>query len=709
MYTKLKLLPGVWKDDSPLDAEGWFIDADKMRPVRGKYQTIGGWERFGSSTFLGISRGLFAWADTSRNPYIANGTHLRLYGYDIDGNQYDITPVTSRGELTNPFSTTNASATISVAHTSHGLVDNQAVEFPGTLTVGGASLSGLYAVTVTNANAYTFTASSAATTTSASFGGTVDYEYHLAPGQVDGIGGLGYGTGGFGTGGYGSPSSGYALYPRTWSMDNWGQNLIANPRGQAIFEWAPNVSATELVTNGAFLTVSGWTVGANWTITGGSASANNSTATLEQSITLNRAAWHLLDFDMTRSNGSVSVYWGNTTISSTLGASATVKLTFFSGNGGAANLRFLGHSFTGTVDNVSVKVLTSANQIPNAPSTVTAIFTTAERRLVALGVPDSSGNFDPLRVRWSGLTGGQPDNNQWTTSLVTTSGQYILSQGTRIVRGLAGNQENLIWTDTALYTMRFVPDVNVVYRFDLVATGCGLIGPNAVTQIRGVFYWLSPTGEFFQYAGGRVNPMKSTIRRDVFDNLAWVQQDKTYAFPSSAWDEIWWLYPDSRDGNECSRYAMFSFDSQTWTNGTFDRTAWVDGGVFQYPIAAASNGYMWLHEKGFTEGGAARSWSLTSAMMDIQDGENLMNIMGAYPDVEDLQGGYQVTITTQNNDQRGITNRTYGPFNVNSATGKISIRAKGRRAQIEFSGNDAPTFFRMGAFALDMKPSGMKR
>ena len=94
---------------------------------------------------------------------------------------------------------------------------------------------------------------------------------------------------------------------------------------------------------------------------------------------------------------------------------------------------------------------------------------------------------------------------------------------------------------------------------------------------------------------------------------------------------------------------------------------------------------------------------------DIGDGDEHMNILGAYPDAEDLQGGYQITINTKHKNQLGESQRSFGPFNITDATGKVSIRAAGQHAQVKWSGTDAPTFFRMGAFRLDMKPNGRRR
>jgi hypothetical protein len=491
-------------------------------------------------------------------------------------------------------------------------------------------------------------------------------------------------------------------------MDNWGQNLLANPRGGAIFEWAPNVanSAAELLTNGNFSAPTGWSVGSGWAIGAGVATASVANGTLEQPFAASRGSWHILDFDVTAATaGSVRPYWGNTPVGASIGAPGTYKRVFFVGAGGSQQLKFVGGGFSGTLDNASLKVLATAHQLPNAPAQVTSMFVTAERIVVACGCPDFNGNFDPLRVAWS----DQENNRLWLADPSNLAGSWTLSQGTRIVRGLAGRGENLIFTDTGVYSMRYVPDPNIVYRFDLIGTGCGLIGPNAVVQVSGVFFWMSPGGEFYMYDGGARRPLQSTVRRYVADHLSWVQQDKVHGFAIAAWGEVWWLYPDKRDGNECSRYASYSYLGNTWSIGTFDRTAFIDAGVFQFPLATDAAGNIWFHEKDFAADGGPRAWSLSTAYFDLGDGDSHMQISGAYPDAEDLQGGYRIVVKTKHKNQRGEFNRGFGPFNVTSATAKVSMRAVGQHAQVQWSGFDAPSFFRMGAFRLDMKPSGRRR
>jgi len=220
---------------------------------------------------------------------------------------------------------------------------------------------------------------------------------------------------------------------------------------------------------------------------------------------------------------------------------------------------------------------------------------------------------------------------------------------------------------------------------------------------------MSPAGEFYVYDGSFPQPLQSTIRRNLTDHLAWVQQDKIYAFPVAARNEVWWLYPDSRDGNECSRYVIYNFVEDHWSTGTFARTAWVDSGIFQYPLAIDTSGAVWFHEKGLTQDGGARSWLLTSAYFDLGDGDAHMRMVGIQPDADDLQGGYSIQVDTNIRNGSGINSRTFGPYGVTGATGKVSARANGQEAKLTFAGTGAPTFWRLGAVRLDLQQSARRR
>ena len=705
-YRPLSARAGVDKDNSALvDQLGW-TDADKIRFVGGLPETIYGWERASASPLLGICRGAFTYADNARNPIAAFGTHLRLYAMNLDGTVFDITPVVERGVLVNPFSTTAGSAVVTVADTAHGRVALDKVSFAGAVAVGGITVSGDYAVTdVIDANSYTITHASAAASTAGPGGGTVLYDYALGVGQADGLGGLGYGTGGYGSGGYGGGSSGLTLFPRTWSFAPWGQNLLASPRGGAIYEWAPNFTGAELVTNGDFTSSVGWSSGAGWSIAAGVATASAGTGSdLSTNVSLSLAAWHLLQVTVTRSAGTVQPKHGATAIGSAISATGTYRLPFFAPGGADTIVFSKDASFAGAVDNVSVQVITAAQVVTGAPTQVGSMFVTAERILVACG-SNLDGNFDALQIDWSDAE----DNTVWTPTATNLAGGYTLAAGGRVVRGLPGIGENVIWTEEALWSMRYNADPNRVYDFAQKGTGCGLIGPNAAVEVNGVWYWMTPAGAFMAYGGAAPAQLPCTLARDVKDNLAFVQQDKVYVSKVTGknYAEVWWFYPDLRDGNECSRYVVYDTIGGTWSCGRFDRTAFTDASVFQYPLAADTAGNVWFHEKGFTADGAPRSWSLMGAYRTVEGGQIMVN--GVRPDHDDLQGGYSVSFTSKNRDVRGIFARGYPGLSITSATGQRSTRVQGEQVSVAFAGAAAPSFWRMGNMQFDITTSGRKR
>lgn len=587
MLSKIPFQVGIIKDDTPLAAEGAYVDADKVRFVRDKPEVIGGWEALTTSTVSGRCRGLHTWADNDGAPQIGLGTHTHLYAYS-GGGLYDITPVAFTGTLgSNPFTTTNGSATVAVAHTSHGRAAGDRVKFSGASAVNSITISGEYTVaSVTSANAYTITHSAAASGSGSGGGASVAFTYYLASGNADGTGGAGYGTGAYGVGTWGTAST-VVYYPRTWTLDNWGENLVACPRGGGIYEWALNTSSP-------------------------------------------------------------------------------------------------------------------AALVTNAPATAQGVFVTAERILVAYGAHDGSAD-DPLNVRWT----DQEQITVWTPTSSNLAGDFRLSGGSRIVRGLASRGQNLLWTDVGLHSMRFNGDPQLVYSFSLLGQGCGLIGPNAAVEFNGAAFWLSNNGQFYLYQGGVPEIIPCTLRRDVMENLALVQADKVHAFTNAAFSEVWWLYPDSRDGNECSRYVAFSLSNGAWTCGTFDRTAWVDAGVMQHPVAVSGGGAIFYQERLNSDNGGVLTAFLETAPLDIGDGDTLMHVAGIVPDFEDLEGA--VSVTLKSRLYPNGTETTHAAQTVTSSTTKLDTRVTARQVALRFDSSAAPSFWRLGALRLDLRQTGARR
>ena len=450
--------------------------------------------------------------------------------------------------------------------------------------------------------------------------------------------------------------------------------------------------------NGSFSSSAGWSVGSGWSVGGGfAASTAGASTNLEQNVVLRPGAWHLMTMNLTVGAGTLAVIAGTTTIGAGITATGNYWRTFYAA-GGATRFNLLKDaSFAGTVHDASARVLTSAHQVPGAPTQIGSMFVTAERIVVACG-SNLGGAFDALQVDWSDAE----DHQTWTPTSTNLAGGYTLPAGGRIVRGVRGARENVLWTTDALWTMRFNGNPNTVYDFVEAGRGCGLIGPNAAAQVGGIWYWMAPSGAFYAYGGAQPQMLVCTLARDLRDHLAWVQQDKIYASSviGKNYAEVWWFYPDLRDGTECSRYVIYDTLRGTWSCGTFDRTTYCDAAVFEYPLAVDPMGAVWFHEKGFTSDGGPRSWSLTSAFNSVRDGQMVVN--GVRPDADGLLGGYSLTFSSKIRSAKGIALRTYPAIPITAASGQRSLRVKGEQVGFSVAGNAAPTFWRQGALEMDL-------
>src|SRR5882724_9319995 len=257
----LAFRPGVVKDASSIGAKPYWTDSDRVRSVRGQPRKLGGNEKNLSTTFTGICRGILPWLDNEGIARAALGTHLKFMV--LDNNVFtDVTPIETSGTLVNPFTTTNGSPIVNVAHNTHGRNIGDYVHFSGAAAVGGITVNGEYTVTAfVDSNNYTITHSANATSTAGPGGGAaVAYQYEIGVGNVDGTQGSGYGVGTYGTGTYGTARSGYILLPpRTWSIDQWSDWIVACPRDGKIFQFVNDVgSRGTIITQAPFPNLGIW-------------------------------------------------------------------------------------------------------------------------------------------------------------------------------------------------------------------------------------------------------------------------------------------------------------------------------------------------------------------------------------------------------------------------------------------------------------------
>ena len=254
--TKLQFRPGINRDITSYSNEGGWVDCDKVRFRQGFPEVIGGWEKYSSNTYLGTARALFNWVALDGSDFLGVGTHLKYY---IEQGQafYDVTPI--RATTTNgiTFAATDGSSTITATDSTHGAVQGDFVTISGAVSLGGnvtaAVLNQEYQIdSVPTGNTYTFTAkdtTGATVTANASDSGNggsgVDGEYQINAGLNTGVGGTGWGAGTWGRGTWGSGASiGVTTSLRMWSHDNFGEDLLINPRDGSIFYWDKSSGVT---------------------------------------------------------------------------------------------------------------------------------------------------------------------------------------------------------------------------------------------------------------------------------------------------------------------------------------------------------------------------------------------------------------------------------------------------------------------------------
>lgn len=407
-------------------------------------------------------------------------------------------------------------------------------------------------------------------------------------GAEDGAGGPGWSAGDYGEGDYGEASLA-DYFPLTWSLANWGQNLLACPRNQTIFVWENNT-------------------------------ANDAAA------------------------------------------------------------------------------------IANAPDNITFMFMDSTRRKIfALGCNEEVSNtFNPMCIRMCKAE----DYTDWTTNTNDDVEERILPGSGRLVGGGCIGEYYVAWTDTGLYWGEYVGLPNQVTRWTSVDTNCGLIGPNAFYILNQTAFWITPDYQFYTWTPGAPPTLIQCPIRNAFkDNVAVGQFEKIAATGVGQYGEVWWFYPDARDGLECSRYVALSTIDGTWFRGEMARSACCDAGPTQAPIFVTSDGTVYWHETGQTADGGALECSITSADQYIEEAARFLLIRGLWPDFEDQQGAISLTVNLRKWPQAN-TVYTKGPYSLPANVSKKDFMASGRVASVTFSGNSSPCFFRLGKPVWDAEVAG---
>jgi hypothetical protein len=348
--------------------------------------------------------------------------------------------------------------------------------------------------------------------------------------------------------------------------------------------------------------------------------------------------------------------------------------------------------------------------------------------------PDYLGDYDPLLIRFANVDadiGPEPEN--WQPTLTNTAGFLRLSVGSRIVTAIRSKQEILVWTDVSLSSLQFL-GTSEVFGLQEVSSATTIFGVNTVIGANNVVYWMG-NDKFYIYSG-RVDTLPCTLRQYVFTNINRQQQNLFFAGQNAEFNEVIWFYCTA-NSNEIDRYVVYNYAENIWYFGDLERTAWIDTGVIDFPVAA-KGGYVYLHELGNNDGQPNNAPPLPipayiqSADIDIEDGDKYMLIRRIIPDVNftnsevtnPVTGAPIVPEVLMTVGVRNFPGAASSIINaegettakdvvtstatINQYTNQVFIRARGRQMNFKISSDNVGTQWQLGMPRVDARPDGLR-
>jgi len=364
--------------------------------------------------------------------------------------------------------------------------------------------------------------------------------------------------------------------------------------------------------------------------------------------------------------------------------------------------------------------------IPNNVNQIMA--SSIQRFIIAFGangyvplVPNS--DFDPMLVRWS----DQANPYEWVPSITNQSGEFRLSHGSYIVTALASRQENLIWTDAAIYSMQYL-GAPYVWSFNLLMDNISIVSPNAVVTANDITYWMGV--DKFYYYSGKVGTLPCTLKQFVFEDFNYDQTFQVFAGGNSSYNEVWWFYC-SEYSTVIDKYVIYNYLDDVWYHGQMSRTAWLDSPVRTFPMSADYNNRLLYHEASVDDESGDTIEPITayvqSSDYDIEDGQHFGFVWRMLPDIN-FNGssvnnpyvnmtivprrnsgtayGTAVNPTVTSDDNYVAPNPSV--YTIQHFTGQVFTRLRGRQMSFKVSSDSVGVAWQLGAMRVDIRPEGRR-
>jgi hypothetical protein len=688
---KILFKPGVNRENSRYTTEGGWYEADKVRFRQGTPEKIGGWVRISSATFLGICRSIKNWTTLSFQNLLGIGTHLKFY-ISNGGQYYDITPTKTVRTLTNPFATVNGSTTVTVTDATGGYSNGDFVTFTGASAVGGLTISGEFQLSFISGTTYTITTASAASST-ASGGGTVFAVYQVNTGPAIALPLVGWGAGAWGAGAWGiGATSAEAL--RIWNQANFGEDLIYGPRGEPLYYWDATIGY----------------IAPTITLTIASPCVVTTTLNLPDLTAI------VLETSGALPTGlSVGVtYYTRYVSATTFNLSTTPTGALINTTGSQSGVHKISQR------GVLLSSLNGATGVPTSQNYF--LISDASRFVLCFGTNEiGSSTVNPMLLRWS----DQENPVDWTPTATNQAGSLTLSRGSEIITAIQTRQEILVFTDAAFYSLQYLGPP-FIWGSQILADNISIIGPNAVAIASGVVFWMG-LDKFYMYDGS-VKTMRCDLRKFIFNDLNMTQSNQIFAITNEGFNEVWWFYCSS-NSTTVDQYVVYNYLEDIWYYGTMARTAGLDSGIGQFPIATTYSNNIVEHENGLNdqETGTATAINayITSSQFDIGDGHNFAFVYRMLPDITFNGSTSNSPVATMylnglKNSGSGLNNpASVGGSNsanvtgtamipVEQFTGQVFTRIRGRQMEFKVESDQLDMTWQLGSPRIDIRNDGRR-
>jgi hypothetical protein len=730
---KLQFRPGINREGTDYSNEGGWYACDKVRFRSGFPEKIGGWIRLSNEAFLGIARALWNWVTLDGSNLLGVGTNLKYY-IEEGGDYNDVTPLrTTFTAVTTPntvncISTTNGSNVVTVTIAGYGGLTGDFVTVSGANAVGSITASDLnqeHQITYIDTTQFSFVvANTANTTVTAGGGNTISMAFQIQTGLDTFVTGTGWGAGSWptyiqttltnpftSTIGTTTVTVTQAAHGLSNGNSVYFNSISGNVCGIAA---APITKAFPITVVNANAYTFSTVIGSN-TYTTSSAGPTGGTVVVSTPVAPFRGWGTAADVGI----GQQLRLWTNDNFGEDL---------LIAPRGGAI---YYWDATLGITERAKLLNTVSTNNgfqgqfVPNKTNQI--IGSSIQRFAIAFGSNpydplDANTTFDPLLVRWS----DQENPFEWVPAATNQSGEYRLNIGSFIMTAKSTRQEILIWSDAAIYSMQYLGPP-YIWGFQLLQDNITIMSPNAAITINNVTYWMG-TDKFFMYSG-RVETLPCAIWQFIFDDINKDQAYQVFCGSNESYSEIWWFYC-SQNSNDIDSYVIYNYLERTWAYGTMERTAWLDSGLRQYPMAAdGTNKRILYHEAAVDDVSGLTpvpiSAYIQSSDFDIGDGHNFGFVWRILPDITFNGSSANTPAVTMQVKPRRNSGAPYGTaddpsvtstqnytnvrtYDIQEFTGQVYTRLRGRQMAFRITSTDLGVAWQLGTPRIDIRNDGRR-